>query len=254
MSLRVDVVPCFQDNYAYVLSVKPGRAVVVDPSEAEPLLAHVRAAGLVVEALWVTHHHPDHTSGIFGLREAFPGVDVVAYETDAERVPHVTRTLRDGEGTEAAGVRASGLHVPGHTMGALGYLVEDDGRKAAVFTGDTLFGAGCGRLFEGTPDDMLRSLDRLATLADDVRVYPGHEYTESNLRFALDVSDDAPTRARLEQVRALRAQGKPSVPSTVAEERATNPFLRVREAPFAAGATAVEAFAALRRRKDTFRG
>ena len=249
MSLRVDVVPCFSDNFAYVLSRSGGGAVVVDPCDAGPILAHLERAASSLSAIWVTHHHPDHTSGLSGLLAAFPRAEVVAHASERERVSPVTRAVADGERVEAAGIAATALHVPGHTRGALAFVVED--APPRVFTGDTLFGAGCGRLFEGTPGEMLRSLERLAALGDDTLVYPGHEYTESNLRFALHVADDAPTRARAERVRALRAEGRPSVPSTMGEERLTNPFLRVRA--LSPGEPAEQAFAALRAKKDAFR-
>lgn len=243
MSLRVDVVACLVDNYAYVIVGDGGRCVVVDPSDDGPIAAHLDAHGLKPEALWVTHHHADHTSGIAGLKKKYRGIDVVGFEADAQRIDGLTVKVRAGQRIEHAGVTAEIMHVPGHTLGAIGFLVFESGRPRCLFTGDTLFGAGCGRLFEGTADMMHRSLSLLASVGDDVLVYPGHEYTEKNLRFAAELAPNQAVYERLDRVVALRAQGLPSVPFSMGVERETNPFLR---------AASVQAFAELRRRRDVY--
>jgi hydroxyacylglutathione hydrolase len=257
--MRIVPVACLADNYAYlVVCERTGRAAVVDPSEAEPVLAAVAREGVELAAVWCTHHHYDHTDGNLGLKMARPGLPVYAHDSDRGRVPGQTAGLAEGDCVEVDDVVARIVHNPGHTTGAVSYVVGE----RAVFTGDTLFGAGCGRIFEGTPPMMHASLHKLAELPDLIEVYCGHEYTVNNLRFAAQVEpQSAQVAARAERVAALRAAGRPSVPSTMAEERATNPFLRSavpavaesarRHEPGAADE--IEVFAALRRWKDKFR-
>lgn len=255
--MRVLVVPCLVDNYSYVVTADDATAWVIDPSDGEQVLGAVDAARLEVAAIAFTHHHADHTHGWDRVSAAFPRAEVLGYAPDAARLPPLTRALSDGARVSIAGLEVEARHVPGHTAGALAYVARARGVEAAVFTGDTLFSGGCGRLFEGTPAELWRSLDeRLATLPDGVAVYPGHEYTTSNLRFCLAIEpDNAATRARADEVAGLRAAGAPSVPSTVGVERATNVFLRAREPGVRAAlglphASAVEVLAELRRRKD----
>lgn len=255
--VRVLPVPCFADNYAYLATVDDVTAWVVDPSDDGPVLAALREHGLDATVIAFTHHHPDHTHGAAGVAAAFPRAEVVGYAPDAARLPPLTRPLDDGARVSLSGLEVEVRHVPGHTMGAVAYVVRERGAEVAVFTGDTMFSGGCGRLFEGTPADLWRSLDeRLATLPDETRVYPGHEYTAANLRFCLAIEpDNAATSARAAEVAALRASGAPSIPSTMAQERATNVFLRAREPRVRAAlgleaARDVEVFAELRRRKD----
>jgi hydroxyacylglutathione hydrolase len=252
--MRIVGLPLLSDNYAWVLAPDAGGAcAVVDPSEAEPVRAFLQAEGLALGWILATHHHFDHTGGIEGLVEAFPDVEVLCSEPDRARVPGATRTIADGETVDVAGETARALYVPGHTTGAVAWHLEAIG---AVFTGDTLFTAGCGRLFEGTPEQMHASLARLAALPDRTRVYCGHEYTVSNLKFAaaLDPGDDA-VRERLAAETARRAAGEPTVPATLSVEKRTNPFLRAGEAAMMrilGEPEPVAAFAEMRRRKDTF--
>jgi hydroxyacylglutathione hydrolase len=227
--MRIVSIPCLTDNYAYlVICEATQRAAIVDPSEAAPVLAAVRQHGVELEAIWNTHHHWDHTGGNQELVTAVRGLDVVAHESDRGRVPAQTIFVSEGDTVSVGQVTASIIHNPGHTTGAISFHIADPG---AVFTGDTMFGAGCGRLFEGTPADMHDSLTKLAALPGTTRVYCGHEYTEKNLAFAAEADKDNPAVAeRLARVTELREKGQPSVPFTMAEELATNPFVRAGSA------------------------
>jgi hydroxyacylglutathione hydrolase len=259
--MRVVAVPCLKDNYAYLVICETTRtAAVVDPSEVEPVIAAASREAVELKAIWNTHHHWDHTGGNKGLLDSSPELEVVAHASDKGRIPGQTTFAREGDqvflGEE---VCASILHNPGHTSGAISYFLPADG---VVFTGDTLFGAGCGRLFEGTAEQMHTSLTKLAALPPATRVYCGHEYTAQNLRFAAAVEADNPeVSRRRSEADALRAGGKATVPSTIAVERATNPFLRtemesvlrsVRDHEPPRDDSPVQVFAALRRWKDRF--
>ncbi len=247
--MRVVAVPCLKDNYAYLV-IEGTECAVVDPGEAPPVEATLARERLTLRAIWLTHHHGDHVGGVPALVAARPGIPVVAGARDAEKIKGVTVTLRDGDPTALGGLTATAIANPGHTLGGISFHVGD-----AVFTGDTLFGGGCGRMFEGDPAMMHASLMRLAALPPDTLVYFGHEYTAANLRFAAAVE---PANADVLQ----RAGGlpTPSTPSTVAVERATNPFLRCAERAViaaaadhgAATADPATVFGALRRWKDSF--
>jgi hydroxyacylglutathione hydrolase len=248
--MRVVPVPCLKDNFAYLVIDEDGRCAVVDPGEAPPVEAALVREHAQLAAIWATHHHPDHVGGIPELSARRPGVEVVVGVRDAPRTPGVTRALEDGDEVALGALRARCLHNPGHTLGAISYVIE-----GCVFTGDTLFGGGCGRLFEGDAAMMHASLMRLAALPPETKVYFGHEYTAGNLRFAAAVEPD---NARVaERLKALPA---PSTPSTIAEERATNPFLRSAEPGVVAAAAARGAagdpagvFAQIRGWKDSFK-
>ncbi len=222
--VNVAIIPCLKDNYAYLLSA-PGaeKAVIVDASEAGPVLEAVEKLGLPLGAVLSTHHHADHVDGNQALAERFPGLEIFGSAHDRGRIPGQTRFVADEEVVLVCGLTFRCLLVPGHTLGAVAYFGE-----GAVFTGDTLFAAGCGRLFEGTPRMMHESLNvKLASLPADTRVYFGHEYTASNLRFAEHVEPgNVAVKAKAARVAEQRARGEPTVPSTLAEERATNPFMR----------------------------
>jgi hydroxyacylglutathione hydrolase len=223
--MQVTVVPCLTDNYAYVL-LAPGskRAVVVDPSEAEPVERVLSQLGVTLGAVLATHHHLDHVGGNDALAQRFPGIKVFGYAGDRGRIPAQTEFVEHGATVNAEGLAFRALYIPGHTLGAVAYFGE-----GAVFTGDTLFAGGCGRLFEGTPAQMYESLNvTLAALPDSTLVYCGHEYTASNLRFAAHLEpDNAAVTAKAARVAEQRARGEATVPSTLAEEKATNPFMRV---------------------------
>ncbi len=220
--MRVVQIPLLRDNYGYlVVSEETGAAAVIDPSEAEPVLSRVEKEKVALKAILNTHHHRDHTGGNSGIL-ARARLEVYGHKNDKDRIPGMTHPVDEGEEIAIAGLKARVLFIPGHTTGHVAYLF---GRN--LFCGDTLFTAGCGRLFEGTAEQMQASLEKLMRLPADTLVYCGHEYTEKNLEFALTVEPGNPKLAeRLKKVRSLRAQGLPTVPSTIAEEKETNPFLR----------------------------
>jgi hydroxyacylglutathione hydrolase len=218
--------PLLSDNYGYLLIDPDGRrAAIVDCSEAAPVLAEVERRKLRLEAILSTHHHYDHVGGNEEVARAIPGIRVLGSRADRTRVPALTEALADGDELEVIGRRARALFIPAHTSGHLAYFFANEGPD--VFTGDTLFAAGCGRLFEGSPAQMMQSLGKLAVLPDATRVWCGHEYTEKNLRFAHDLEpQNHDIAAKLERVAAQRRSGRPTVPSTIGDEKLTNPFLR----------------------------
>lgn len=256
--MEIDIVPCLADNYAYLLVDPSGHTVIVDPSEPQPVLDAIEKRSLTPVGIWATHHHHDHVGGINGLLQRFPGIPVLgsAYDASRQRVPALTRALEEGDTVWFESRRVRLLFVPGHTLGAVAYVCD-----GALFSGDTLFAAGCGRMFEGTPEVMQQSLANLRALPPETRLYCGHEYTENNLKFAQHIEpDNAAITERLARVRERRAAGLPSLPCTMQEEWETNPFLRwdapaVIEHASALGAPTTEpkdVFAALRRAKDHF--
>jgi hydroxyacylglutathione hydrolase len=252
-------IPAFRDNYVWAL--REGRsAAVVDPGDAEPVLAWLERESVVLTGIVVTHHHGDHVGGVRTLTERFR---VPVFGPAREDIPCRTEALGEGERIDVPGVGLdlAVLDVPGHTAGHIAYVGNaPDG--PVLFCGDTLFAAGCGRLFEGTAAEMFASLRKLADLAPATRVYCAHEYTLANLRFALAVEpDNAALHARIARDQATRDRGEPTLPSTIAEERLTNPFLRTAVPAVAAAAarhagrelaTPVDAFAELRRWKNAF--
>ncbi len=255
--MHVLPIPALADNYIWLLHDDHGSALVVDPGEAPPVERVLAEQGLCLHAVLLTHHHPDHVAGAAELARAH-GVPV--YAPHDERIGSATNRLADGDVLELAApaARFEVIAVPGHTTSHVAYAGE-----GVLLAGDTLFSLGCGRLFEGSPAQMLASLDRLARLPGDLALCCGHEYTEANGRFAAGVEPDNPAlAARLAQVAQLRAQGRPSVPVPLASELACNPFLRVDSDAVIAwsqdhgggGGGRVTRFAALRAAKDGFRG
>ena len=248
--IEIERIALLNDNYGFLLWTEGSReCAVIDPSDAEPVAARVQALGLELRWILATHHHADHTGGIAELANG--GVEVIASEPDRGRLPAVSRAVGDREVIEVAGQTATCLLVPGHTGGAVAYRFGDH-----LFTGDTLFLAGCGRLFEGTADQMFASLTRLAALPDQTWVYCGHEYTEKNLSFAVTVEpENVDTRLRLDEVRAARGRGEATVPGRLADEKRTNPFLRAAEPALqkvVGRSEPNQVFAELRRRRDSF--
>jgi hydroxyacylglutathione hydrolase len=255
--MRIVPISCLKDNYAYLLVGASGEAAIVDASEAEPVRAAIRREGVTPRAIWSTHHHWDHVGGNEELSRELR-IDVVGHESDRARLPGLSRGVDTGDVLRVADIEARAVHIPGHTLGAVAYFV-DAGSARAVFTGDTLFCGGCGRLFEGTPAQMHRSLASLLELPGDTRVYCGHEYTAGNLRFAAHVEPSNPAVALgVERAAKLRAEGKPTVGTTLDDERSQNPFLRVRSPEIRAtlgipaDADDVAALAAIRAAKDEF--
>lgn len=224
--MEIVPLPLLADNYGYLL-IDPAskRAAIVDCSEAAPVLTEVERRGLRLEAVLSTHHHFDHVGGNEELARAIPGLRVLGSRAELNRVPALTEPLADGEEFEVIGVRGRALFIPAHTSDHVAYFFPNDG--PSVFSGDTLFAAGCGRLFEGSPEQMMRSLGKLAALPDATQVWCGHEYTEKNLCFAHELEPtNRDISAKLERVRTQRGAGRATVPSTIGEEKRTNPFLR----------------------------
>lgn len=223
--MRVVPVPVLMDNYAYlVVEEASGEAAVVDPSEAAPVLDAAKRDGVRLRAIWNTHHHWDHVGGNRDLLVAMPDLKVFGYAGDRSRIPGITDPVEDGGEFSFGKHRVRVIFIPAHTSGHVAYHLPDD---AMVFTGDTLFAGGCGRLFEGDARTMVDSLGRLATLPPETKVYCGHEYTEKNLAFALTLEPgNQALRDKYQRVRQARGRGEPTVPSTIAEELSTNPFLR----------------------------
>ena len=277
MSFEVTPIPCLSDNYAYAIRcTKTNEMAIVDPSEAAPVIAWIESLcdfhahvprdsrGHVkgdrkISAIWNTHHHPDHVGGNVELAAKTTPRDVIAYASDKGRIPGQTKEVMEGDTFKLGDLEVSILHVPGHTTGAIAYVVRF-GNETAVFTGDTLFLAGCGRLFEGTPLMMHTSLSKLAKLPGDTKVFCGREYTASNLKFAHHAEpNNTDIKARIEKVQAARAKNEPTVPGTMTGELATNPFLRVNSPAIRdtlkidPATNEGDALGAIRAAKDSFR-
>jgi hydroxyacylglutathione hydrolase len=254
-------IPQLSDNYAYLL-VDPasGEAGIVDCAEAAPVLDEVARRGVSLRAVLATHHHFDHVGGNRDLLAKLPGLRVYGSADDAPKIPGITNRVNDGDQVQVGGLHGRVIFIPAHTSGHVAYWFPEE---QMVFTGDTLFAGGCGRLFEGDAAQMMSSLGKLAALPGETRVYCGHEYTEKNLDFAamLEPGNSA-LHAKLAAVRALRRAGKPTIPSTIEDEKATNPFLRADSPELEASVRArvpglpagdrTALFAAVRALKDRF--
>jgi hydroxyacylglutathione hydrolase len=256
MSLSIECLPAFNDNYFWLLhDAASGQVAVVDPGLAQPVLAAIGRHGGRLDWILNTHHHADHVGGNLELKAA-TGCRVAGPAMDAARIPGLDLGVVDGTCFLLGASAAQVLFTPGHTRGHIAWWFASE---RALFCGDTLFSLGCGRLFEGDAATMWASLSKLAALPADTRVFCAHEYTLANARFALSV--DADNRAlgeRVAAVRALRERGAPSIPTLLSDELACNPFLRAADPALAAalgmtGAPAVDVFAQLRQRKDVFR-
>ncbi len=252
-ALQVEIVPCLKDNYAYLVHDAAAKlTAVVDPSEPEPVVQALSRHGWTLTHILNTHHHFDHTGGNLPLKEA-TGARILGPEKDRERIPGIDEGVTDAAPWTFGGRRVTVLEIPAHTRAHIAFVFDD-----AVFTGDTMFAMGCGRLFEGTPAMMWASLSKLMDLPDATRVYCGHEYTQSNGRFALTLEPgNAALVQRMREVDGLRAKGTPTVPSTIGLEKQTNPFLRpdspeIRRSLGLLHADEVDVFAEMRKRKDNF--
>lgn len=258
--MRLLALPAFEDNYIWALVDDEGDALVIDPGDAAPVLA-ATGNGLWPAAVLVTHHHADHAGGIAALRARWPALPVFAPHDD--RIPEASDRVGEGDVVQVKHWRLSVLEVPGHTRSHIAFHGGSPDAAPHLFCGDTLFSLGCGRLFEGTPAQMLASLDRLAALPVTSLVCCGHEYTLSNAAFAATVDPHNPAlRRRIEDARTMRHAGRPTLPVTLASETATNPFLRVDEDALVtavghrlgrAPVDRVETFATLRQWKNDFR-
>ena len=251
MSFEIVTIPCLQDNYAYLVH-KDGKTALVDAPEAGPIAREVEARGWNIDEIWITHHHGDHIDGVDALR----GKALVrGAAADSHRLPPLDHSLSDGDAFDFAGSTVRVMDVSGHTIGHVAFYLAD---AAAAFTADSLMALGCGRVFEGTFDQMWDSLSKLAALPPETTICSGHEYTEANGRFALTIEPNNPALLqRIEQVKAARADGIPTVPSQLSEELATNPFLRAGLAEVKMllnmpDASDAAVFAEIRRRKDSF--
>jgi hydroxyacylglutathione hydrolase len=259
--LHIEPVKAFNDNYLWVFHQEGGnQACAVDPGDAAPVLAYLDQAGLQLAAILVTHHHGDHIGGVDALLRRFP---VPVYGPANPRIPQVTNVVAEGERVRVLNHEFRVLAVPGHTVEHIAYVSTERATKAgpALFCGDTLFAAGCGRMFEGNPPMMHGSLRKLAALSPDTQVYCAHEYTLSNLRFAAAVMpDNADVQERIRNESAKRERGEPTVPSNIGLELRTNPFLRSAEPAVVAAAQRHQAsasdpatiFGVLRKWKDSF--
>jgi hydroxyacylglutathione hydrolase len=258
--LHIEPVKAFKDNYLWVFH-RPGQpeAVVVDPGDAAPVQSYLSAAGLNLSAIMVTHHHADHIGGVSELQKHW---NVPVYGPVSSRIPQVTHPVQEGDEVSLLGMRFRVLAVPGHTLEHIAYFAPEADGAPLLFCGDTLFAAGCGRMFEGTPPVMYASLQKLAHLPADTRVYCTHEYTLSNLNFAQAVlGNSTALTARIVEERRKRDRDQPTLPSTMDLELATNPFLRCQDPAVLQALSQQQGlreqdpstvFGALRRWKDVF--
>jgi len=255
MPAEIVTVPCRSDNYAYLLRDEAtGKVALIDAPEVAPIAAALEARGWGLDQIWITHHHGDHTEGVDRLRSRY-GAQVAGNAADAGRLPKLDVALADGETVALGETVARMIDVSGHTVGHVAFVVDAEN---AAFTADSLMALGCGRVFEGTHAMMWASLSKFLAMPDQMRIYSGHNYGQANGRFALTIEPgNAALKDRIARIEAADAAGNPIVPVTLAEEKATNPFLRatepaVKAAVGLAGADDAAVFAEVRRRKDAF--
>jgi hydroxyacylglutathione hydrolase len=242
MAVTAQSVPILNDNYAWLLrDTETGATAIVDPAQGAPIIAALEAAGGRLDLILLTHHHGDHIADTDMVRARFPGCKVVGAAADAHRLPKLDQAVKEGDTVTLGNATGRVIDTPGHTRGQINYFFPGG---PILLSGDTLFSLGCGRLIEGTAAEMFDSLSKLAALPDDTLVCCGHEYTESNAKFALSVDpDNAALRARVDEARQQRARGVPTVPSRMGDEKRANPFLLAKD---------VAALADVRGKKDRF--
>ena len=247
---------CLTDNYGVLVHDSPtGATACIDAPDAEPVLAAASERGWRLTEALLTHHHADHIQGVPKLKEVFPALRVCGPAKEASRIPFLDTLIVEGDFVSVGSLRAKVLETPGHTIGHVAYHFEED---EIAFVGDTLFSLGCGRAFEAPYTVLWSSLLKLAALPGETQIYCGHEYSEANAQFAITIEAENPIlRARVEQIASLRAEGRPTLPTTIAAELATNPFLRAEEPAVQAalgmlGADPAAVFAEIRARKDRF--
>jgi hydroxyacylglutathione hydrolase len=257
--MKTIVIPCSFDNYGYlIICEETGEAAIVDPGEYYPIASEIERTGVRLQSIFCTHHHADHIGGLEEMLGEFPGLFVYGHESDKRRIPGMNSPLTDGEKIRVGNIEGQVLYTPGHTTGSICFLFED-----ALFTGDALFGAGCGRLFEGSPKQMYDALyNRIKPLPPETKVYFGHEYTIQNLKFATFIEPDNESVSRRSELAAVqREKGQVTTPSTLRLECETNPFLRceekgvveiVADKGIEEALDPVSVFTALRRLKDSF--
>nr|1XM8_A Chain A, glyoxalase II [Arabidopsis thaliana]1XM8_B Chain B, glyoxalase II [Arabidopsis thaliana]2Q42_A Chain A, Putative hydroxyacylglutathione hydrolase 2 [Arabidopsis thaliana]2Q42_B Chain B, Putative hydroxyacylglutathione hydrolase 2 [Arabidopsis thaliana] len=254
--MQIELVPCLKDNYAYILHDEDtGTVGVVDPSEAEPIIDSLKRSGRNLTYILNTHHHYDHTGGNLELKDRY-GAKVIGSAMDKDRIPGIDMALKDGDKWMFAGHEVHVMDTPGHTKGHISLYFPG---SRAIFTGDTMFSLSCGKLFEGTPKQMLASLQKITSLPDDTSIYCGHEYTLSNSKFALSLEpNNEVLQSYAAHVAELRSKKLPTIPTTVKMEKACNPFLRssntdIRRAlRIPEAADEAEALGIIRKAKDDF--
>ena len=253
MSLQVTIIPCRTDNYSYMCIDSENNAFVVDPSEFLPVDIFIKENNLNLKYILNTHHHFDHIGGNIELKEKYDA-KIVGSKIDKERIPGIDICLKEGEFFEFNGHKAEIIDIPGHTLGHIAFYIQSEN---IVFTGDTLFSLGCGRIFEGTPEMMFESLNKLKNLPDNTKVYCGHEYTLNNALFLESIIKDKDLSEKVKSLRELHDKQQPSIPTTIKAEKKLNFFLKSNEESFKnylnmSKANDLEVFTYLRHLKDTF--
>ena len=239
--MRVEVIPCLQDNYSYLIIDKSNNsACVVDPSEAKPIINFVEKENINLKYILNTHHHFDHVGGNKNLKKKYNSV-VIGYKDDAKRIPEIDILLEDNQIWKADNFEAKIMHIPGHTTGHICYHFF---KEKLIFTGDTLFSLGCGKLFEGTYQDMFSSLNKIKKLSQDTKIYCGHEYTLQNSKFCIEYDpENIKLKNKIREIKKKLENNLPTIPSTLKDENECNIFLRAKD---------VESFSKLRDLKDIF--
>jgi len=255
MPIEIDQFMCRSDNFGVLMrDSRTGETALIDAPEEKPILAAIERTGWTPTVILTTHHHPDHVEANLALKERF-GLKIIGPKSEAANIPGIDETVEEGSVLKFGGQDVLVYHTPGHTLGHVSFHLPE---AKLLFAADTLFALGCGRLLEGTPAQMWASLKRLSALPADTTVYCGHEYTQSNARFALSVDpDNEKLKDRAAEIDALRAEGKPTLPTTIGRELETNPFLRphdpaIRRLLGMEGASDEAVFAEIRKRKDNF--